>query len=546
MRLLKSLLLALAALASPHAGATFHLWAMNELFSNADGSVQFLEMTAITGSQQFLAGHVLEARCGGASRFFTFPANLPGDSGGRRMLIATQGFAALNVVTPDYTVPNGFFCQGGGTIDFAHGADTWNHGATPSGGNSLTRNGGTEPNSPTNFAGQSGSVSAGAPAVTITPTEVDFGSLAIGATSGERSITLASNGSAAYRITGLNSSSGCGNEPLCGGTDFICTASCNVGADIAPGSSCQVQAFFRPTAAGLRTANINVCDNIGGGRSITIPLRGTGTSSPTSPPAPSMQGLWWRSPAGSENGWGVNITHQGDIIFATWFTYDTDGTGMWLVMSEGRRPNSGSGTFTGAIYRTTGPAFNASPWGSVTVTQVGTGTFTWDGVNNATFQYTVNGVTQTKAITRQVFSTPVPTCTLDTEGTSSSTFFQDLWWRSPANSEPGWGVNITHQGDILFVTWFTYDSTGRGMWLVMSDARRTTGNTFAGDIFRTTGPVFSTATWNNSAVGVTSVGTGTLAFTDMSNGTFSYTVNGVSQTKPITRQVFSSPATICR
>ena len=36
----------------------------------------------------------------------------------------------------------------------------------------------------------------------------------------------------------------------------------------------------------------------------------------------SYEGLWWNSPANSESGWGLNITHQGNILFATWFTYD--------------------------------------------------------------------------------------------------------------------------------------------------------------------------------------------------------------------------------
>ena len=35
---------------------------------------------------------------------------------------------------------------------------------------------------------------------------------------------------------------------------------------------------------------------------------------------PNYEGLWWRSPAGSESGWGINFAHQGDVIFATWFT----------------------------------------------------------------------------------------------------------------------------------------------------------------------------------------------------------------------------------
>ena len=42
------------------------------------------------------------------------------------------------------------------------------------------------------------------------------------------------------------------------------------------------------------------------------------------------------------------------------------------------------------------------------------------------------------------------------------------------------------------------------------------------------------------------VGSGVFTFTDASNGTFAYTVNGVSQAKPIMREVFTSPASVCK
>ncbi len=122
---------------------------------------------------------------------------------------------------------------------------------------------------------------------------------------------------------------------------------------------------------------------------------------------------------------------------------------------------------------------------------------------------------------------------------------QGLWWRSPAGSEAGWGLNLVQQGDILFVTWFTYGADGNGMWLLMSDARLTSANTYAGAIYRTTGPAFNAVPFNPSLVTVTQVGTGTLAFTDADNGTFTYNVNGVSQSKPITRLVYATPVSTC-
>jgi hypothetical protein len=83
------------------------------------------------------------------------------------VLIATTGFAALGLVTPDYVVPNGFLPTGGGTIDFA-GADAVTYGSLPVDGvSAIDRNGAIVRNVATNFAGTSASV--GPPAIAFTP-----------------------------------------------------------------------------------------------------------------------------------------------------------------------------------------------------------------------------------------------------------------------------------------------------------------------------------------------------------------------------------------
>jgi hypothetical protein len=258
--------------------------------------------------------------------------------------------------------------------------------------------------------------------------------------------------------------------------------------------------------------------------------------------AANYQGLWWRSPAGLENGWGVNITHQGQILFATWFTYDTDGTGMWLVMPSSTR--TAEGVYTGELFRTTGPGFAVSPWaGQVNATSMGSATFTFTDSNNGTFAYVVNGISQSKPITKQVYST-VPSCVAGVPHTATPNY-QALWWASPAGAENGWGVNIAHQGDILFATWFTYAANGRGQWLVMPAGARTAAGTYTGLLYRTTGPSFSLSPWVGNVV-ATEVGTGTFTFTAPDAGTFAYTLDGVSQSKPITRQIYAAPSTICR
>ena len=258
----------------------------------------------------------------------------------------------------------------------------------------------------------------------------------------------------------------------------------------------------------------------------------------------NVQGLWWKSPAGSESGWGVNLTQQGAILFATWFTYDVDGSGLWLVMSNGAK--TGEATYSGTLYRTTGPALNANPWLSTQViaTPVGSATFSFSDANNGTFSYTVNGIAQSKPITREMFAAPLPTC-VAAETFAPSSNYSDLWWHDPANSESGWGVNVTHQGDILFATIFTYSASGKGLWLVMPNAAKTGARSYSGPLYTTTGPAFSATPWNPALVGVNPVGAATFTFSDASRGTLVYNVNEVTVTKAITREAFATPATVC-
>src|SRR3990167_6424399 len=140
------------------ARGTFHLWQLNEIYSNADGTVQFIELIAVAGGQQFLAGHAITSSQGATTHSFTFPSDLPGDSAGRTFLIGTTGFAALGLVTPDYVVPNGFLFTTNGGVNFA-GVDSASWNSLPIDGvTSIDRFGAMAINSPKNFAGATGSV----------------------------------------------------------------------------------------------------------------------------------------------------------------------------------------------------------------------------------------------------------------------------------------------------------------------------------------------------------------------------------------------------
>jgi hypothetical protein len=263
-------------------------------------------------------------------------------------------------------------------------------------------------------------------------------------------------------------------------------------------------------------------------------------------------GLWWNSPAASEAGWGINFAHQGDRIFASWFTYDRDGKAWWLVMSASR---TAPRVYAGTLFDGTGPPFDSVPFpplgapGGATGAPVGIATLTFTDANNGTFAYTVNGIAQTKAITREVFG-PLPNCVFGAQlNLALANNYQDLWWAAPAGSEAGWGINFAHEGDTIFATWYTYDHDRSPMWLVAS-VTKSGLSSYTGDLTRLTqGPAFNAVPFPpiGSPGGATGsvVGTATLSFFDGNSGTFSYSVDGVVQTKNITREVFTSPGTVC-
>jgi serine protease len=261
-------------------------------------------------------------------------------------------------------------------------------------------------------------------------------------------------------------------------------------------------------------------------------------------PAVNYQGLWWAAPAGSESGWGLNLAHQGDIIFATWFTYDATGKAWWLSMTANK---VAANTYAGVLVQTQGPAFSAVPFdpAAVKATPVGSATLTFSDANNAQFAYAVNGVSQTKALTREAFGA-LPTCTFGAQpDLALATNYQDLWWAAPAGTESGWGINLTMQSNVIFATWFTYDVDGTPMWL-SATATNTAPGVYSAELARTRGPAFNAVPFDPTKVTRSPVGSATFTFVDGNHATFAYSVGGVTQTKSITREVFASPGTMCQ
>jgi uncharacterized protein (DUF1800 family) len=238
---------------------------------------------------------------------------------------------------------------------------------------------------------------------------------------------------------------------------------------------------------------------------------------------------WWNK---DESGWGLTLTHHNDKLFGVWYVYDTDRRPLWVVMPDGEFSNDGK-TFTGSLYRTTGPAYRDPAFspGRVSAAVVGRATLTFSAdENTATVTYTINGAGNTAVVTRQPFGSAPPSFPDD---------FTDMWWNP---DESGWGMAVTHHGDNIFAVWYTYGEDGKPLWVVLPGGTFTAARTFTGKLFTTTGSPHS-AHFDPTSTQVEEVGTATLEFTSANEGRFTSTVRGYRQVKRIVRQPFGNMAT---
>jgi hypothetical protein len=165
-RLLVLGFLGLAGILLPSSAlAKSHLWRFDEVFSNADGSIQFIEMFVSDPNgthETFIAGKLLESD----TQTYVFPNDLPNENTFQTwILIATPSFATLpGAPTPDFVIPANFFDPTGDELRYRTSIDLLtipDDGSFPTDGTlGYLRDGTIAANSPTNFAGQSASVDA--------------------------------------------------------------------------------------------------------------------------------------------------------------------------------------------------------------------------------------------------------------------------------------------------------------------------------------------------------------------------------------------------
>jgi hypothetical protein len=147
----------------------FFYWHFSEFFSNADGSVQFIELECDDGleNEVFANEARLHSEATGNSLWLT--QNLSGSTLNKKLLLATEGFDALPGAVPrDFQtipLPAGFFNPAGDTITLYHHMVidsrtivASNPVPTDSVLSRIYPENVNATNSPTNFAGQTGSV----------------------------------------------------------------------------------------------------------------------------------------------------------------------------------------------------------------------------------------------------------------------------------------------------------------------------------------------------------------------------------------------------
>ncbi|HNO78579.1 MAG TPA: hypothetical protein PKN33_11015 [Phycisphaerae bacterium] len=146
-----------------------HTWDVNEVFSNHDGTIQFVELREANGTPNEVNVGGRPVSSDSTGNQFTIASAVASPTTNKHLLFATAAFAALpGAPTPDQIIPAGlvpFFNINGDTVRY-NPYDAFTFGAVPIDGvNSMNDGGIIAANSPTNYAGVTGSVDAGPPPV---------------------------------------------------------------------------------------------------------------------------------------------------------------------------------------------------------------------------------------------------------------------------------------------------------------------------------------------------------------------------------------------
>ncbi|MGE5103824.1 MAG: hypothetical protein ACM3NZ_03710 [Betaproteobacteria bacterium] len=407
---------------------------IDQLYSNFDGTIQFIVLGRSGDPLPSLAGRALVVTDGVTSKRYTFPAGVSADRNHPRVLVATQGVADLGKVAADYIVPTRFLPLANGSVSLDDAVLDYTGRQLPTDG-----------------------------------------------------------WHALYR------------DAFSGSSEVFVAAATN--------SHAALYAFTRD---------------------------------------PTLTGLWW-NPA--QPGWGLAVEEQAGALFTLWATHDANGSPTWFyaIFAPVTLPCDDefecdgptvTGAWSGTLYSTTGPPSSAGSYDASRVVSTPTGTITLQqlppvATGDGSFDFAIGDTSGHRTFTRAAFGDPVRQCFLTPAVVPGPPNHEGLWWNP---SEPGWALQLNHQGDVIFAIWFTYDDAGRATWLSFTASPTASG--YAGTLYRTTGAPFA-ATPEPAATTNTAVGTASLAFADASHGTFAVERNGSMRTRVIEREQLAGAPPIC-
>jgi len=408
------------------ASAVSALFSIQQIYSNADGTVQFVVIydrgqVDCDSGEAIWAGQTLFSTGAGVDKTFVFPNNLSTcATSGRRILIATQGFAALGIVSPDYVIPNGFLPRPNGELYFA-GVSFVKYTALPNDGvTSILADGTHTQNVATNLAGASASVTPNSIPSTVNINQHGLtGSWYEPAKSGqgvevEVFADLIAPGTGQVQVSWFTFDTTAPGGPerqrwyTMGGNVATGAASVNLPIYQNVGGNFNAGPITTATQVGTVTLRFADCEHgtldytftDGSGRSGTLDLSRltknvTCVSSGARPVNRDFAfcGNWY-DPATSGQGITLEINPLSPVAFFAWYTYAPSGAAAgaagqrWYTGQSGYM--AGARTLAMKLYATTGGLFDESAPAPATI-EVGTATLTFQTCTAATLDYTFTG-----------------------------------------------------------------------------------------------------------------------------------------------------------
>lgn len=247
--------------------------------------------------------------------------------------------------------------------------------------------------------------------------------------------------------------------------------------DIFHGSEKVCQAFIRPVgtqfeaycAAGFPNDSLLHATYYGDAlhsAAITYTLFVQGVRPPDVPAFnPNQFGVTgsWYNPATSGQGLEIEVlpdstaTGKG-VLFAGWFTYDTNmyGEQRWYTLQGAVDSTSPSVPLT--IFQALAGNFNATP--KISATNVGSATLTFADCTHASLNYSSNRMGMIP-LTR--LSTPTSCSQAGDNGVTGTDFFLSGAWYNAATSGQGMVLEISPTQTTLFGAWYTYAPNGQSV-----------------------------------------------------------------------------------